>query len=255
MKIILADDHPLFREGLQNLLETRGYEVVAAAVNGQEALAKAQEFKPDIMLMDIFMPEFNGLEAARLIKAALPECKIIMLTSADDDESLFEAIKSGASGYLLKSLHADELFDLLGGLERGEVAVFSPGLAGRILQEFARISAKGMTNGDNDQRPDKNSSDQAPSISGPDNTDRSQAINQENHQHQESTKNAFFLTDRQSEVLRLVAEGKTYKEVAVNLGLSERTVKYHMGRILDILHVNSKAQAISYAATKNSAVK
>ena len=116
MKILLAGDQPLFLEGLQNLLATRGYEVVITAGNGREALAKAQEFKPDVLFMDIFMREGDGLE---LIKAVIPECKVILLTSAEDDESLCEAIKSGASGYLLKSLRATELFDLLAILERG----------------------------------------------------------------------------------------------------------------------------------------
>ena len=119
MKILLAGDQPLFLEGLQNLLATRGYEVVTAE-NGREALVKAQEFKSDVIFMDIFTRKGDGLEATRLIKAVIPECKVILLTSAEDDESLHEAIKSGASGYLLKSLRATELFDLLASLERGQ---------------------------------------------------------------------------------------------------------------------------------------
>ena len=119
MKIIIAGDQPLFLEGLQNLLVTRGYEVVTTAGNGREALAKAHEYKPDVLFM-VFMREGDGLEAMRLIKAVIPECKVILLTSAEDDESLYEAIKSGASGYLLKSLQAVELFDLLASLEQGE---------------------------------------------------------------------------------------------------------------------------------------
>ena len=206
MKLLLVDDHPLFLDGLQSLLATRGYEVVATAGNGIEALAKAQEFKLDVILMDVFMPDCNGLEATRLIKAVLPECKIIMLTSAEDDENLFEAIKSGASGYLLKSLQAAELFDLLASLERGE-AVFSSGLADRILKEFARYSATGKPDPDN------------------------------------NVKTVKALNNRQSEMLKLVAQGMTYKEIAAELGLSERTLKYHMGRILDILHMDTKDQA------------
>ena len=120
MKILLAGDEPLFLEGLQNLLLTRGYEVVTTTRNGREALAKAQEFKPDVLCIDIFMQECDGLEATRLIKAIIPGCKVILLTSAEDDESLGEAIKSGALGYLLKGLRATELFDLLASLERGE---------------------------------------------------------------------------------------------------------------------------------------
>jgi DNA-binding NarL/FixJ family response regulator len=213
MRILLVDDHPLFLDGLQYILATRGYEVVATARNGNEALAKAQEFKPDILLMDIYMPECNGLEATSLIKAVIPECKIVMLTASEDDESLFEAIKKGASGYLLKTLHMEELFELMTSLERDE-AVFSPGLAGRILKEFALNSA----------------------------TDRADQGN--------NVKSLDLLSERQFEVLKLVAQGKTYKEVAAELWLSERTIKYHMGRILDVLHVSTKAQAISYAASK-----
>jgi DNA-binding NarL/FixJ family response regulator len=211
MRILLVDDHPLFLDGLQHILETRGYEVVATARNGNEALAKAQEFKPDVLLMDINMPECNGLEATCLVKAVMPECKIVMLTASEGDESLFEAIKRGASGYLLKTLHVEELFELLTSLERDE-AVFSPGLAGRILKEFALHSA----------------------------TDRADLGN--------NVKTMGLLSERQFVVLKLVAQGKTYKEVAAALCLSERTIKYHMGRILDILHVSTKAQAISYAA-------
>jgi len=118
MKILLAGDQPLFLEGLQNLLATRGYEVVTAE-NGREALVKVQEFKSDVIFMNIFTRKSDGLEATRLIKAVIPECKVILLTSAEDDKSLGEAIKSGASGYLLKSLCAAELFDMLASLERG----------------------------------------------------------------------------------------------------------------------------------------
>ena len=120
MKIILAGVQSLFLEGLQNLLATRGYEVMSTTWNGGEVLAKVQEFKPDVLLIDIFMREGDGLEAKRLIKAIIPECKVFLLTSDEDDESLGEAIKSGALGYLPKSLRATELFDLLASLERGQ---------------------------------------------------------------------------------------------------------------------------------------
>lgn len=213
MKIILADDYPLFLDAMQNLLVMRGYEVVATAVNGREAVEKVEAFRPDILLMDIFMPECDGLTATRLIKENCPECKIIMLTAAEDDDNLFEAVKSGASGYLLKNLRAEELFDLLSSLEKGE-AIFSPGLADKILKEFVRNSKLEQTDSSK------------PEVGG------------------------SSLSQRQCEVLKMAAEGKRYKEIATALGLSERTIKYHMGKILEVLHVDTKTQAISYAERK-----
>lgn len=209
MKVLLVDDHPLFLEGLQNLLTARGIEVVGTAGDGLEALEKARVLRPDVILMDVQMPRCDGLAATRLIKAEFPEVKVVMLTVSEEDEDLFEAIKSGASGYLLKSLDAREFFELLSGLERGE-APLSPGLAGKILEEFARSAAG----------------------AGP---------------ASEAGKVAE-LTPRQMEILTLVAQGLTYKEVGEALCLSERTVKYHMGEILNRLHLENRAQVIAYAA-------
>src|SRR3989337_3155027 len=111
MRVLLADDHPLFRDGVRSLLETRGVEVVGEAGDGQEALEAAVRLKPDVILMDITLPPMDGLEATRLIKVRLPDVKIVVLTGSDEDRVLFEAIKSGAQGYLLKDLQADEFFD------------------------------------------------------------------------------------------------------------------------------------------------
>lgn len=137
MRVLLADDHPLFRDGVRSLLEARGEQVVGEAGDGREAVEAALRLRPDVVLMDITMPTMTGLEATRLIKARAPEIKIVMLTVSDDDRMLFDAIKSGAQGYLLKDLQAKEFFDLLSGIERGEAPI-SRGLAGRILDEFAR---------------------------------------------------------------------------------------------------------------------
>jgi DNA-binding NarL/FixJ family response regulator len=118
MKILFTGDQPLLLERLQNLLITQDYEVAVTTGSSREALAKAQEFKPEVLLMNIFKQESGGLETTRLIKAILPKCQIILLMSAEDDESLFEAMNSGVSAYLLNSLQSEELFNLLTRLER-----------------------------------------------------------------------------------------------------------------------------------------
>jgi len=208
MKVLLVDDHPLFLEGLQNLLAARGIEVVGTAGDGLEALEKARALRPDLILMDVQMPRCDGLAATRLIKAEMPTVKIVMLTVSEEDEDLFEAIKSGASGYLLKSLDADEFFQLLSGLEQGE-APLSPGLAARILEEFARSAALAGLAAEAGKVTD--------------------------------------LTPGQIEVLTLVAQGMTYREMGEALHLSERTIKYHMGEILKRLHLQNRAEVIAYA--------
>lgn len=137
MRVLLADDHALFRDGIRSLLEARGVEVVGEAADGREAVEAALRLRPDVVLMDVAMPGVDGLEATRAIKAHLPDTKVVMLTVSDDDRTLFEALRSGAHGYLLKNLQAEEFFDLLAGIDRGE-APLSPSLAGRILDEFRR---------------------------------------------------------------------------------------------------------------------
>jgi len=205
MKVLLADDHPLFLAGLEDLLEANGYEVQGAAHDGLEAVEKARALHPEVLLMDIRMPRLDGLAALRVIKAELPEIQVIMLTISEADDDLFEAIKSGASGYLLKSQSAEELLALMRGVERGEAAL-SPGLAARILQEFGR---------------------QASAL--------------------EDRHRTAALSEREREVLTLVAQGLKYKEVAAKLFLSERTIKYHMGQILERLHLKNRAQVVEYA--------
>ena len=135
MRVLLADDHALFRDGVRSLLQARGIEVVGEAGDGEEAVEAALRLRPDVILMDITMPRMDGLEATRLIKARAPEITIVMLTVSDEDRMLFEAIKSGAQGYLLKNLQAAEFFDLLQGVDRGEAAI-TRSVAGRILEEF-----------------------------------------------------------------------------------------------------------------------
>ncbi len=139
MKILIADDHALFRDSLKSLLEAHGLEVLGEARNGREAVELARKLKPDVVLMDLSMPELDGLSATRLISADQPEVKVVVLTASDEDAKLFEAIKSGAQGYLLKNLESEEFFALLDGVSRGEPAL-TPALARKLLHEFARPS-------------------------------------------------------------------------------------------------------------------
>ena len=137
MKILIADDHTLFRESLRSLLVSRGFEVIGEAGEGFEAIEIARRLQPDLVLMDLAMPGLDGLAATRLLSAEMPQVRIVILTASDEDAKLFEAIKSGAQGYLLKNLEAGEFFAMLEGMSRGEPAL-SPYLARKLLQEFAR---------------------------------------------------------------------------------------------------------------------
>jgi DNA-binding NarL/FixJ family response regulator len=213
MRVLLADDHGLFVEGLTNLLRASGYVVVGAARHGLEALQLARSLHPDAILMDIRMPGLDGLSATRLIQAEMPEIKIVMLTTSAEDADLFEAIKCGASGYLLKNLEPNQLFDYLAGLGRGE-APLSRELSARVLREFAR-QAGALDAGAAAGLPGE--------PSGPE------------------------LTPREREILILVSEGLSYKEVGAALHLSESTIKYHMGEILQRLHLKNREQVVAYA--------
>ncbi len=137
MRILIADDHALFRESLRSLLEARGYEVVAEARNGREAVEYSHRFHPDVVLMDLAMPEVDGLVATQMLVAELPTVKVVILTASDEDQNLFDAVRLGAQGYLLKNLEAEEFFFRLEALQRGEPAL-TPALARRLLREFSR---------------------------------------------------------------------------------------------------------------------
>jgi DNA-binding NarL/FixJ family response regulator len=136
MRVLIADDHGLFRDGMRSLLEARGIEVVGEARNGGEAVELALRLQPDIVLMDLSMPQLGGLEATRLLSAQAPEISVVVVTASDDDADLFEAIKSGAQGYIFKNLEAEQFFPLLEGVTRGEPAL-TPKLAAKLLREFA----------------------------------------------------------------------------------------------------------------------
>jgi two-component system NarL family response regulator len=219
LRVLLVDDHSLFLEGLRNLLVSEGIQVVGLAHDGLEALAQARRLHPGVILMDIQMPRCNGVAATRLIKAEMPDTKIVMLTMSEDEQDLFEAVKSGASGYLLKRVEATEFFTYLTELQAGHPP-FSPGLAEKILKEYSRQSARDIQTG-----------------------------NEAVQQQVEATKPVEEgLSARQVQILTLVAQGQTYRQVAETIGISERTVKYHMSEILDRLHLENRAQVLAYAA-------
>jgi DNA-binding NarL/FixJ family response regulator len=208
MRVLIADDHPLFRDGLRSLLEARGIDVVAEARNGREAVEQAKRLKPDVALMDLNMPELGGLDATRLISAEQPEVKVVVLTASEDDADLFEAIKSGAQGYLFKNLDSAEFFRLLDGVAQGEPAL-TPGLARKLLGEFARPPAPAATT---------------------------------------TPPEAQSLTEREREVLQLLVQGVTSnRDLAQRLVVTDNTVKYHLRNILDKLHVQNRAQVVAYA--------
>lgn len=225
MKILIADDHGLFAEGLQNLLQAGGHEVAGIAYDGFEALELARSVHPELILMDVRMPNCNGLEATRLVQAELPEIQIVMLTTSAEEADLFEALKSGACGYLLKNLKPFELLDYLVGLERGE-APLSRELASRLLREFVQQAAIL-----DEQAPATGTGEPEGHIDGP---VTGAAADVE-------------LTPRQREVLEMIAAGMSYKEVGAALHVSENTVKYHMREILQRLHAKNREQVVAYA--------
>lgn len=205
MRVLLADDHALFRAGIASLLEAWGMEVVGEAGDGLEALEQTRKLRPDLVLMDIGMGRCNGLEATRLIKAEMPDTRIVMVTVSDEDDHLFDAIKSGAEGYLLKNMSREELSEVLTAIAAGETA-FSRGLAVKVLEEYSRLAREGPAQEDSDE-----------------------------------------LTSREREVVQLVADGSTNREIAAALFISENTVKFHMNNILAKLHLRNRVQAVSWA--------
>jgi DNA-binding NarL/FixJ family response regulator len=218
MRVLLVDDNRLMLEGLQNLLEVNDIQIAGLATNGREAIDMSLQLKPDVILMDIRMPHCDGLTATRLIKAEMPEARIIILTTSTEDQDLFEAVKSGAYGYLLKSMDTEELLEALEQVQQS-TPPFSPGLAAKLLEEFARVS------------------NPAPESS---------------HAKSEENANATYsgeLNQRQIEVLKLVSDGLSYKEVGARLNLSPRTIKYHMAEIMDRLHLDNRAQVLAYAGS------
>lgn len=211
IRLFLCDDHKLFRQGVRKLLELEhNIQIVGEANNGEEMLDMLKNTGPDIILMDIGMPEMDGVTATYKIKKILPHTNIIILTVYEDEPHIFAAIKAGAMGYLLKDVSIDELIEAIRKVNKGE-ALIQPIIATKVLKEFAMLDKRKIKEGD---------------------------------------KFYNDLTEREKEILRLITLGGTNKEIANKLGISEKTVKNHISNIFQTLHVNNRTQAAIYALDK-----
>ena len=206
LKTLIVNDHALFRQGLISLMKTRPdlVQVIGEASSGAQAVQLAAKMRPDLALLDIYMPEGDGLHAAREIRKISPETAIVILTSSEQDEHLREAFRLGAAGYLLKDLNANELFDLLAGVTSGE-PVITRAMAARLLKQTLHMPEK-------------------------------------SHPHFEE------LTEREIEVLRLVAQGESNPQIAETLFITVNTVKTHLKNILAKLQLENRTQVAAYAA-------
>jgi DNA-binding NarL/FixJ family response regulator len=203
IRILLVDDQAMFREGLRTLLATQpDFEVVGEAANGEEALRLCSSERPEIVLMDLRMPILDGVAATRRIHAAHPDTRVIVLTTFDDDEDIFEGLRAGAVGYLLKDAGSPKLFEAVRATARGE-SFLQPSVAARVVAEFARLAGQAS---------------RAAALVEP-------------------------LSDRELDVLRLVAQGASNKEIAGALFIAEGTVKNHLTNIFSKLDVRDRTQA------------
>ena len=210
IRTMIVDDHALFRRGLEMVLdEEPDIELVGQASDGAEAVEKAAESLPDVVLMDIRMPRSSGIEACRAMKEAAPSAKIIILTISDEEEDLFEAIRAGASGYLLKDIPLDEVAEAVRAVDGGQ-SLINPSMAGKLLTEFATLARR-------------------------DGEARAQEVP------------APKLTDREMQVLKLVARGMNNRDIAKELFISENTVKNHVRNILEKLQIHSRMEAVMVA--------
>lgn len=214
IRVLLVDDQPLFREGLRTLLSLQpDLDIVGEAGNGEEAAQLAERLRPDVILMDVQMPTLDGVAATRRIRAALPDSRIIMLTTFDDDEHVFDGLRAGAVGYLLKDAPSAKLTEAIRAAARGE-SFLQPSVAAKVVAEFARLT-------------------DAPSPKPseiPEAGRRGQPLIEP-------------LSDRELEILRLLAEGQSNKEIAAALVIAEGTVKNHVTNVLGKLGVRDRTQA------------
>jgi DNA-binding NarL/FixJ family response regulator len=204
IRVLIADDHALFRRGLIMVLEAEpDIEVVAEAQDGTEVIGKAEEFVPDVLLMDVRMPKLNGIEAARAIRESVPSAKIVMLTVSDEEDDLFDAIKAGANGYLLKEVSIEEVADSVRAVMAGQ-SLLSPSMAAKLITEFGSVGPVSEVVG---------------AVAG------------------------AGLTDQELEVLRRVARGLPNESIASELSVTESTVRNHVANILAKLQLRSRLEA------------
>jgi DNA-binding NarL/FixJ family response regulator len=205
IRVLLVDDQELFREGLETLLSVHGdIEVVGQACNGREAVEVADRVRPDLVLMDVRMPVLDGVRATRLLVEALPKCKVIVLTTFDDDEYVFDALRAGAAGYLLKDVPSARLVEAIRATARGE-SILEPSVAAKVIAEFTRVSSL------------------VPAAQ------MEQLVEP--------------LSERELEILAVIARGASNKEIAEQLFIAEGTVKNHVTHILGKLGVRDRTQA------------
>ncbi|MBU4302068.1 MAG: response regulator transcription factor [Actinobacteria bacterium] len=203
IKVMIVDDHNLVREGLKAVFAQRiEIEVIAESGSGEEAVEIAAEIEPDVILMDVRMPGMNGIQATRLIREANPEVKIVILTMLNQDGYVYEAVKAGATGYMLKSTSSDDLVEAIQAVHEGK-ALLHPDATAQLLKEFVTLA-------------DKRTRD-------------------------------YGLSNREMEVLQLLSEGKTNKQIAKDLWISEQTVKTHVAHIFDKLGTSHRTETVAQA--------
>jgi DNA-binding NarL/FixJ family response regulator len=207
VRVMVVDDHPMWREGVARDLAEAGYDVVATTGEGRQAVRIAAATRPDVVVLDLQLPDISGVEVIRGLAETLPGLRVLMLSASGEQQSVLDAVKAGATGYLVKSAAPQEFLEAVSKTAAGE-AVFTPGLAGLVLGEYRRLAAAPAGGADGD-------------------TPR--------------------LTDRETEVLRLVAKGLSYKQIAERLGVSHRTVQNHVQNTLGKLHLHNRVELTRYA--------
>ncbi|WP_030543031.1 response regulator transcription factor [Streptomyces albus] len=207
--VMVVDDHPMWRDAVARDLAAAGYSVVATAGDGPQAVRRARAARPDVLVLDLNLPGLPGVEVCRQLVGSQPGLRVLVLSASGEHADVLEAVKSGATGYLLKSAGAEELLDAVARTAAGD-PVFTPGLAGLVLGEYRRLA-----------------SDPEPPSAGAPDTPR--------------------LTDRETEVLRLVAKGLSYKQIAERLVISHRTVQNHVQNTLGKLQLHNRVELVRYA--------
>jgi DNA-binding NarL/FixJ family response regulator len=206
VRVMVVDDHPMWRQGVARDLAEAGYDVVATTGEGGQAVRIAPAARPDVVVLDLQLPDVSGVEVIRGLLAALPGVRVLMLSASGEEQSVLDAVKAGATGYLVKSASPEEFLEAVRRTSAGD-AVFTPGLAGLVLGEYRRLAKSGpVDDGDAPQ-----------------------------------------LTERETEVLRLVAKGLSYKQIAARLTLSHRTVQNHVQNTLGKLQLHNRVELTRYA--------